>query len=221
MSDIAVVIIASFLLSFKAVLVEGSEVAIIAIATVSRLGKRNVLLGVALGALGSLVILLGVREVFVLLPDIVISLLTGSVLLYFSRKFLRGFLKYYSGRVNFSEKMKKEEDEIVRRDLAHGGDPQGVVPFSFTNSLPVLSITLTEGFEASLVLAAAGAFNLLWTAIGGGVSIVLLVVLSLLAYDHLVRVPHWFLDLLAGMVLLSFGSYFILTGALIWLGVWS
>lgn len=222
MEDIAVVIVASFLLSFKAVLVEGSEVAIIAIATVNRLGKRNVLAGVVLGALGSLVIFLGVREFFVLLPDIVISLLTGCVLLYFSRRFLRGFAKYYHGKQDFREKMKIKSDEVVEKDLAHGVvGLQGVIPFSFANSLPVLTITLTEGFEASLVLAAAGAFNLQWTAIGGGISITLLVAVSVFAYNYLLRIPHWFLDLLAGIVLLSFGSYFFLTGVLIGLGIWS
>ena len=41
---------------------EGSEVAIIAVATVSRLGKKNVLLGVVIGALGSLALVLAVRR---------------------------------------------------------------------------------------------------------------------------------------------------------------
>ncbi len=44
-----VVIVGSFLLSFKAVLLEGSEVAILSVATVKQLGKSNVLLGVVRG----------------------------------------------------------------------------------------------------------------------------------------------------------------------------
>ncbi len=45
----SVAIIGGFLLAFKAVLLEGSEVAILSLATIKQLGKRNVLLGVLLG----------------------------------------------------------------------------------------------------------------------------------------------------------------------------
>jgi uncharacterized membrane protein len=71
---------------------------------------------------------------------------------------------------------------------------------------------LTEGFEASLVLAAAGTFNLEWTIIGALVSIALLITISAISYEYLLRVPRWLLDLIAGVVLLSFGSYFLVTG---------
>ena len=215
------IVVASFLLAFKAVLVEGSEVAIIAVATVSRLGKKNVLLGVLLGALGSLAVLLAVREVFILLPDILIDFGTAIILLYFSRKFWKGFLKYYRSRGLFAAKVKKIEDEVIQKGLEHskGSAARGAV--SLANSVPVLFITLTEGFEASLVLVAAGAFNLEWTAIGGLLSLALLVIVSIVAYDNLLRVPHWLLDLIAGIVLLSFGSFFAVSGVLIALGVWT
>jgi uncharacterized membrane protein len=217
------VVLASFLLAFKAVLVEGSEVALIAVATVSRLGKKNVLLGIVLGALGSLVLLLAVREVFTLLPDILIDFGTAIILLYFSRKFWKGFLKYYRSRGLFEAKLKKIEDEVVQKGLerSKGSTAEGTIPFSFANSVPVLFITLTEGFEASLVLAAAGAFSPEWTAIGGLLSLALLVIVSVLAYDKLLRVPHWLLDLIAGIVLLSFGTYFAMSGVLAALGAWS
>ena len=215
------IVFASFLLAFKAVLVEGSEVAIIAVATVNRLGRKNVLLGVLLGALGSLVMLLAVREVFTLLPDILIDFGTAIILLYFSRKFWKGFLKYYRSKGLFAAKLKKVEDEVVQKGLERSktGGAGGVVPFSFANSMPVLFITLTEGFEASLVLAAAGAFSPEWTAIGGLLSLALLIIVAILAYDKLLQVPHWLLDLIAGIVLLSFGLYFAVSGVFVALGV--
>jgi len=217
------IILASFLLAFKAVLVEGSEVAIIAVATVSRLGKKNVLLGVVLGALGSLALLLVVREFFVLLPDVLIDFGTGIILLYFSRKFWKGFLKYYRSRGLFAAKMKRIEGEVIQKGLerSKGSGAEGVIPFSFANSMPVFFITLTEGFEASLVLAAAGAFNLEWTTMGACFSLVVLVTMSAVAYDKLVRVPHWLLDLIAGIVLLSFGLFFVLSGVMVALGYWA
>jgi uncharacterized membrane protein len=210
----AVVIVASFLLAFKAVLLEGSEVAILAVATVRQLGKQNVLTGVLLGAAGSLFVFLAVRQVFLLLPEALVDLATGAVLLYFSYKFLRGFRRYYFGGRSFREKMERMSREIVEKDESRYGTAPAVIPFSFMNSLPVLTITLTEGFEASLVLAAAGTFNLVWTAVGGLLSVALLVTVSAVSYEYLVRVPRWLLDLIAGVVLLTFGGFFLLSGIL-------
>jgi uncharacterized membrane protein len=211
-----VVIIASFLLAFKAILVEGSEVAILSVATIKQLGKNNVLLGVITGAAASVLIFLGVRQIFLELPEALISIATGVVILYFSSRFLRGFRKYYFGKKSFRAKMEKMESEVVEKDMGHyTGERPEVVPFSFFNSLPVLMITLTEGFEASLVLAAAGTFNLQWTLIGAGVSIVFLIVVCAASYEYLLRFPRWALDLLAGSVLFTFGTYFLVTGILL------
>ncbi len=216
MSDIPVVIVGSFLIAFKAVLLEGSEVAILSVATVTQLGRRNVLAGVLIGSLASIFTFLGVRQVFVLLPDLLIDFITGGILLYFSSRFLHGFVGYYFGKKSFRDKMTRMENEAVAKDLKslpHGQGP-AVVPFSLVNALPVLTITLTEGFEASLVLAAAGAFNLEWTVIGALVSVALLITVSMISYQYLLRVPRWLLDLIAGVVLLSFGLFFLGSGLL-------
>jgi uncharacterized membrane protein len=214
-SDTTVVIVASFLLAFKAILLEGSEVAILSVATVKQLGRDNVLFGVIIGGAASLAIFLGVREVFVLLPEFLPSIATGIVLLYFSSRFLRAFRRYYFGKKSFRDKMQKMENEVIEKDLDKYGEAKPeTIPFSFLNSIPVFSITLTEGFEASLVLAAAGTFNFEWTVIGALVSLTLLIIISAISYEYLLRVPRWALDLLAGCVLLTFGSYFLASGVL-------
>jgi uncharacterized membrane protein len=208
-----VVVLASFLLAFKAILVEGSEVAILSVATVKQLGKNNVLLGVASGAAVSVGMFVGVRQVFLLLPEALIDVGTGGVILYFSYRFLRGFKRYYFGKRSFRAKMQKMESGVVEKDMERYGESKPeVVPFSFLNSLPVFTITLTEGFEASLVLGAAGTFNLEWTLVGAAVSLVLIIVVSALSYEYLLRFPRWALDLLAGGVLLTFGSFFLISG---------
>jgi uncharacterized membrane protein len=225
LAGIDVVIIASFLLAFKAVLVEGSEVAILSLATIKQIGKRNVMLGVVLGGLGSIITFLVVEQAFRLLStvsDALINLIAGGVILYFSYRFLRGFVKYYFRGKSFRAKMEKWGEEVVEKDLKHSGGirtPGGQIPFSVGNSLPVFSITMTEGFEASLVLAAAGTFNLEWTLVGALVSILLLIVVCAFSYQYLMRFPRWLLDLIAGIVLLSFGSYFFISGILIATGV--
>lgn len=218
-------VIASFLLAFKAILVEGSEVAILSLATVKQLGKKNVLLGVVLGGLGSVVTFLIISQVFVLLrgvADYLVNLITGVVILYFSYRFLRGFIKYHYGGKSFRVKMEGMAHDVVEKDLGHlhgQASPAGEIPFSLANSSPVLTITLTEGFEASLVVAAAGAFNFEWTLIGAIASIGLLIAVSAISYDYLIRLPRWALDLLAGSVLLTFGLFFLVSGILIAFGV--
>ena len=216
MTDPTVVIIGSFLLAFKAILVEGSEVAILSLATIKQLGRNNILFGVIAGGLGSIVTFLVVWRVFLLLPAIVIDFATAIVLFYFSSRFLRGFVKYAFRHKSFRDKMARMEKEVIEKDLKHAGstDSTQQIPFSVSNSLPVLTITLTEGFEASLVLAAAGAFNIQWTLIGAAVSLIVLVAVSAVSYDYLMRVPRWLLDLIAGIVLLSFGLIFFASGIL-------
>src|SRR2546428_5824821 len=225
LAGIDVVIIASFLLAFKAVLVEGSEVAILSLATIKLIGRRNVLLGVVLGGLGSIVTFLIVWNTFLALKtfsEALINLIPGMVILYFSYRFLRGFVKYYFRGKSFRAKMEKWSEEVVEKDRSHSGGvttAEGQIPFSVRNSLPVFSITMTEGFEASLILAAAGAFNIEWTLVGALASLTLLLVVCAFSYDYLMRVPRWALDLIAGVVLLSFGSYFFISGVLIATGV--
>src|SRR6267143_2222273 len=221
LAGLDVVIIASFLLAFKAILIEGSEVAILSLAVTKQIGRRNVLLGVALGGLGSIVTFLIVEQAFLTLKtvsDALINLIPGVVILYFSYRFLRGFVKYYFRGKSFRAKMEKWGDEVVEKDRKHseGTPTEGQIPFSIGNSLPVFSITMTEGFEASLILAAAGAFNIEWTLVGALVSLILLVVVCAFSYDCLMQVPRWLLDLITGVVLLSFGSYFFISGILIY-----
>ncbi|HEV2120247.1 MAG TPA: hypothetical protein VGS11_09125 [Candidatus Bathyarchaeia archaeon] len=225
MAGLDVVIIASFLLAFKAFLIEGSEVAILSLATIKQIGRRNVFLGVILGGLGSIVTFLVVYQAFLALKtisDALINLIPGVVILYFSYRFLRGFVKYYFRGKSFRAKMEKWSEEVVEKDRSHSGGVttgKGQIPFSIRNSLPVFSITMTEGFEASLILAAAGAFNIEWTLIGALASLILLIVVCAFSYDYLMQVPRWALDLIAGIVLLSFGSYFFVSGVLIATGV--
>jgi len=221
LTDPTVVIIGSFLLAFKAILVEGSEVAILSLATIKQLGRNNILFGVAMGGLGSIGTFLVVSLVFRLITAlsfgiILIDFATSIILFYFSSRFLRGFVKYAIRHKSFREKMERMEKEVIEKDLKReGANPSlPAVPFSIPNSLPVLSITLTEGFEASLILAAAGAFNFQWTLIGAAVSLLVLIIVSAISYDYLMRVPRWLLDIIAGLVLLTFGLIFLASGIL-------
>ncbi len=232
---VTVTLIGAFLLAFKSVLVEGSEVAILAFATIRQLGKKNVLAGVGLGGLGSIGIFFVVRELLVassMIPglttqtsEVPVDLITGVIILYFSYRFLRGFVKYYFGGKSFRAKMEKMSAEVIEEDRKKSASVAKTISgsemeaqqlqFSFANSLPVISVTLTEGFEASLVLGAASSLTAqapLYVLLGAIVSLVVLIGVCTVSYDYLMRVPRWLLDLIAGVVLLSFGSYFLGSG---------
>src|SRR2546430_6777878 len=88
-----VIIIGSFLLAFKAILIEGSEVAILSLATIKQLGRNNILFGVIAGGLGSIVTFLVVWRVFLPLPPIVIYFSPSIVLFYFSSRVLCGCIQ--------------------------------------------------------------------------------------------------------------------------------
>jgi len=149
MTDPTVVIIGSFLLAFKAILIEGSEVAILSLATIKQLGRNNILFGVIAGGLGSIITFLVVWRIFLLLPAIIIDFATAIVLFYFSSRFLRGFIKYAIKHKSFREKMARMGREVIEKDLEREGaiDSTQQIRFSIPNSLPVLTITLTEGFD--------------------------------------------------------------------------
>ena len=215
MTDASVVIIGSFLLAFKAILIEGSEVAIISLSMIKQLGRRNIFFGVAVGALGSIVTFLVVETIFTLVSKsagYIVDFATAGILLYFSYRFLRGFVKYAFRHGSFRAKMARMEEEAMLKAKAQDGET--IRSFSVAHSVPVTTITLTEGFEASLILAAAGTFNLEWTIIGALVSLLLLIGVSAVSYQYLLRVPRWSLDLIAGVVLLTFGIIFLATGIL-------
>jgi uncharacterized membrane protein len=224
-------IVASFLLAFKSVLIEGAEISILSLATVGLIGKRNVILGLVTGLAGTLFSFLIISRVFLSISDqetllglanggeIIIDLIAGTITLFFSWRFLKEFAKYYRTRSSFGEAMKEEEEELMSNEKEaltreHLGSSTPI-PTSFRLSLPVLSITLSEGFEASLVLSAATAYDPAYAILGAVVSIVILLVVSAVAYSYLTRVPKWLLEGLAGTVLFVFGSYFIVSALLL------
>lgn len=234
----SVQIIASFLLAFKAVLLEGAEIALLSLGIISVVGKKNVLLGLAIGLIGTLAIYLIISQVFLFVigqksllgiengGQIIVNIVAGAIILFFSFKFLRAFVKYFRTKSSLGESIRAEEDELIsdeRKILASEHNIVGngnsnsskVVHASLKLAFPVTAITLSEGFEASLVLSAASAYNAIYTIIGAVTSIIIVLAASAIAYKHLTKVPKWLLEGLAGSVLLIFGLYFIVSAALL------
>jgi uncharacterized membrane protein len=172
-------IIASFLLAFKSVLIEGTEITILSLATLKLIGGKNVALGLTCGLVGTVLIYSIVSRIFLIVTGqhslfglsdggvVVIDLVAGAITLFFSWRFLKEFVKDRRTRSSFGEAMKDEEEELISREekvliqehLSSERRSGPRVPTSFRLSLPVLGITLSEGFEASLVVSAATAYS--------------------------------------------------------------
>ncbi|MCI4435167.1 MAG: hypothetical protein JHC29_06860 [Thermoplasmata archaeon] len=199
-------LVLSFLASFKAILIEGSEVTIIALTTIKKLGKRNVLAGLVSGIIVVILLYLILENIFSLFPSDYVSIVAGIILLYFAYRFGRGFYRYYFKGGNFELKMKKEEEEIVAKSLNAG--------FNRVNIIPMFFATLVEGTEATLIIAASGAFSPQYAIFGAITGILVLVAFAAVSYRYLMKLPRWALDLIAFTVLTVFGIIFIVSGIL-------
>ncbi|PMP75047.1 MAG: hypothetical protein C0180_02550 [Aciduliprofundum sp.] len=199
-------LVLSFLASFKAILIEGSEVTIIALTTVKKLGKKNVLAGLISGIIVVLMLYLILENIFLLFPSDYVSIVAGIILLYFAYRFGRGFYRYYFKGGNFGLKMKREEEEIVAKSLGAG--------FNRVNIIPMFLATLVEGTEATLIIAASGAFSPAYAIYGAVAGIAVLVAFAAVSYRYLMKLQRWALDLIAFIVLTTFGIIFLVSGIL-------
>lgn len=199
-------LVLSFLASFKAILIEGSEVTIIALTTVKKLGKKNVLAGVISGIVVVILLYLILENIFSLFPSDYVSIVAGIILLYFAYRFGRGFYRYYFKGRNFELKMKKEEEEIIEKSIN--------AKFNRVNIIPMFLATLVEGTEATLIIAASGAFSPLFAIYGALTGIIVLLAFAAVSYKYLMKLPRWALDLIAFVVLTTFGIIFLVSGIL-------
>lgn len=146
------------------------------------------------------------ENIFSLFPSDYVSIVAGIILLYFAYRFGRGFYRYYFKGGNFELKMKKEEEEIVAKSLNAG--------FNRVNIIPMFFATLVEGTEATLIIAASGAFSPQYAIFGAITGILVLVAFAAVSYRYLMKLPRWALDLIAFTVLTVFGIIFIVSGIL-------
>ncbi len=102
--------------------------------------------------------------------------------------------------------MKKEEEEIVEKSIGK--------EFNKVNIMPMFFATLVEGTEATLIIAASGAFSPYYAIYGAIAGIIVLIAFAAISYRYLMKLPRWALDLIAFAVLTTFGIIFIISGIL-------
>jgi Ca2+/H+ antiporter, TMEM165/GDT1 family len=202
---------------FLAAGVEFVEALTIVLAMGVTRGWRSALAGVAaaLGALAVATVLAG-HALAAWLPEALLALIVGTLLLIFGLQWLRKAILRASGL-----KAHNDEDETYREELeagrtAHGGRRFGVDWFGFVVSfkgvflegLEIVFIVITFGLNADNVpLAAAGA------ALAGAI----VLTIGALVHRPLANVPQNTIKFAVGLLLSTFGTFWAVEG----LGVFS
>jgi uncharacterized membrane protein len=165
----------------------------------------------ALGALGAVVILVLVSLVIgpVLLASLPLSLLrcvVGVALLLFGLEWLRKGVLRLAGRRSLSDSFKEyleEREALEALPPADGADwPARVVAGKGV---------LLEGLEVVLIVAAlaGGAQGAAPALVGAGLAVLLVVGIGLVVHRPLARVPESHLKYAVGVMLTSFGVFFL------------
>jgi Ca2+/H+ antiporter, TMEM165/GDT1 family len=100
------------------------------------------------------------------------------------------------------------EDPLLAEGIALQGGIQG---FSYANFLIVTKSAALEAFEVALAVVALGLASNAWTEAlwGTGLALFLTIGATLLLHGHMQRVPDVAIKLSAGVMLLSFGSFWL------------
>jgi Ca2+/H+ antiporter, TMEM165/GDT1 family len=100
------------------------------------------------------------------------------------------------------------EDPLLAEGIALQGGSQG---FSYANFLIVTKSAALEAFEVALAVVALGLASNAWSEALWGTSLALFLTVgaTLLLHGHMQRVPDVVIKLSAGVMLLSFGSFWL------------
>lgn len=185
--------------------VEFFEVAVIAYA-ISRSGyRREALWGSLTGLVGVGVLSIAFSSSLQAVPIRWLQLIIGLILLWFGwgwtkKSMLRQAQGKRAGWIG--------DDPLLAEGIALKGGTQG---FSYTNFLIVTKSAALEAFEVALAVVALGLASNAWTEAlwGTGLALILTVGSTLLLHGHMQRVPDVVIKLSAGVMLLSFGSFWL------------
>ena len=195
--------------AFSASLVECVEALTIVLAVSAVSGWRSGLLGASCGAalLAATVALAGSALVRVPLNDL--HILVGAVLLVFGFSWLRKAVLRTSGL-----KAQRDEAAIYRREIdemrlkAQGGAGNRLDLMAITAAFKAVVI---EGLEVVLIVVAVGHTSsaLVPAALGAAAAAVVVIALGIAIHRPLTRVPENALKLGVGVVIVSFGIFWL------------
>jgi uncharacterized membrane protein len=198
---------ASLLAAFLASLVECVEALTVVLAVASMRGWRSASWGVA-AALLSLVCIALLGRSLTAVPLAWAQLVIGGLLLLFGLRWLRKAILRSAGILALHDETAAFRKAQERLRGATPPPPRRIDPVAFWGSF---KIVLLEGVEVIfIIVAVASKEGLLWPAcVGAAAALALVVVLGALLRRPLARIPENSLKFAVGVLLVSFGSFWL------------
>lgn len=198
----------SVLASFLASLVEFVEALTIVLAVGTVRGWRPALLGVAAGTVFLALLVLAFGPALQHIPITVLQLVVGILLLLFGIRWLRKAILRAAGIIGLHD-----EDAIYARETAelqHEGTP-AAASLDWIAIATTFKAVVLEGLEVVFIVIATGAIgNMLLPACAGAAAAgVVVLLLGIALHKPLSRVPENTLKFAVGVLLSSFGVFWV------------
>lgn len=194
--------------TFLASLVETTEAFTIVLAVAAVRGWRTAMIGTAGGllSLSALIALLG--PALDRVPVELLQTVVGTLLLLFGLRWLRKAILRYAGIISFHDEIAAFSAEVGR--LRRGG-AHGTLASDWLAGTAALNAVLIEGIEVVFIALAMGAGRgLVWPcAMAAGSAGVLIAMAGAVLHRPLARVPENLLKFSVGVLLSSYGTFWI------------
>ncbi|WP_421995951.1 COG4280 domain-containing protein [Roseococcus sp.] len=193
--------------AFLASLVECVEAATIVLAVGTVRGWKSAFVGTALGLLALVALVLALGPALAQLPEQLLQLMVGLLLLLFGMRWLRKAVLRSAGHIPLHDEDAVFRSESANLALAQASARHGVDPIATATAFKAV---LLEGVEVAFIVLAvsAGGPDLLFAAAGGALLAALAVTLVAVAVHRpLARVPENTLKFAVGIVISAFGIY--------------
>jgi uncharacterized membrane protein len=193
--------------AFLASLVECVEAATIVLAVGTVRGWRSALTGTWIGLIALVALVLALGPALSQLPEQVLQLFVGILLLLFGMRWLRKAILRAAGLIPLHDEAAVFRSETANLRLAGVTERYGVDPVATATAFKAV---LLEGVEVAFIVLAVsvGGPGLLPVAAAGALAAAVLVTLAAVAVHRpLARVPENTLKFAVGVVISAFGIY--------------
>ena len=194
--------------SFLGTSVEFVEALTIILAVGAVRGWKSSLLGAvsAVVALGALVVVIG-APLTAIIQVFWVQIVIGLMMLLFGIRWLRKAILRYAGLKSLHDEAESYEKELSRQRAA-GDVSSGIDKFAFSTSF---SGTFLEGLEAIFIVITFGfsSHSMSSSILGAAIATVVVVAAGVALRSPLAKVPENTLKFIVGVMLTSFGAFWI------------
>jgi uncharacterized membrane protein len=195
--------------SFLGTAVEFVEALTIVLAVGAVRGWKNAMSGTfaAIVILAALVVIVG-TPLLEIIQILWVQIIVGLFMLLFGIRWLRKAILRYSGLKALHDEAESFKEEMERQTRSGHASAKGIDRFAF---MTTFSITMLEGLEAIFIVITIGlSSQRMGSAVTGAIIATVAVVLAgILLRKPLVKIPENTLKFIVGIMLTSFGAFWI------------